>query len=100
MNEAGLQALQTYSMRPVANVSLPSPTRFVVELTDATAGRWTHSIYAFLIGDDICRIGSSKSPLGGRLRGWSRDVTARLGKMMCLRRWQLLLRRLLSGESD
>ncbi len=77
----GLQTLQAYGMRPVAIVNLPSATRFVVELTDENAGSWTRAIYAFLIDGEICRIGSSKGPLGARLRSWSRDLTARLGKM-------------------
>ena len=81
MNVTGLQTLQTYGLRPVATVTLPSATQFVVELTDRRAGLWTHVIYAFLIGEEICRIGSSKGPLGVRLRSWSRDLTARLSNM-------------------
>ena len=75
------ETLHAYGMRPIATVSLPSPTRFVVELTEPEAGSWTCTIYAFLIGDEICRIGSSKGQLGVRLRSWSRDLTARLGNM-------------------
>jgi hypothetical protein len=68
-------------MRPVATVSLPSPTWFVVQLTEQEAGSWTCAIYAFLIGDEICRIGSSKGLLGVRLSSWTRDLTARLSDM-------------------
>ena len=64
-------------MRSIATVSLP----FVVEITDQEAATWTCAIYAFVIGDEICRIGSSKGPLGIRLRAWSRDLAARLSNM-------------------
>lgn len=77
----GRETLLTYGMRPVASVSLPSREHFVVQMTEPDAGSWTCAIYAFLIGDEICRIGSSKGALGGRFRSWSRDLTARLGNM-------------------
>ena len=32
-------------------------------------------VYAFLIGSEIARIGSSKAPLRSRLKSWERDVT-------------------------
>jgi hypothetical protein len=37
---------------------------------------WTQSIYAFVINDEIVRIGSSKEPLRIRMRRWSNDVSA------------------------
>ena len=81
MSETGREILQAYGMRAIALVSLPKPTRFVVELTDLGAGSWTQAIYAFLIGEEICRIGSSKGRLETRMRSWSRDLTRRLSDM-------------------
>lgn len=37
---------------------------------------WTHSIYAFVINDEIMRIGSSQGTLKARMKGWSDDVSA------------------------
>ncbi|MEL7446924.1 MAG: hypothetical protein AAGK02_14130, partial [Pseudomonadota bacterium] len=38
----------------------------------------TCAIYAFLIGDEIVRIGSSKAPLRARFRAWQNDVSRAL----------------------
>ena len=73
--------LTGYGMQEIATVTLPCRNRFLVEINQANASAWTYSIYAFLIGDEICRIGSSKGLLGNRLRNWSRDLTARLQDM-------------------
>ncbi len=75
------ETLQAYGMRPIATVSLPSPTRFVVQVTEQDAALWICSIDAFVVGDEICRIGSSKGALGTQLRSWRRDLTARLSDM-------------------
>lgn len=77
----GDEIVHACGMREVTTVTLASPTQFVIQVTMPDAALRTHSIYAFLIGAEICRIGSSKGPLGQRLRSWSRDLTARLGNM-------------------
>src|SRR5262249_22734446 len=66
-----------YGMRPVALVRVEGD-RFMIEITDPEAVRHERCVYAYLVGDEIVRVGSSKAPLATRLRAWSRDVTARL----------------------
>ena len=78
---SGREVMLDYGMREVARVALPERTSFRVTLTDGSAGAWTCSVYAFVIGDEICRIGSSKGPLAKRLAAWQRDLSARLANM-------------------
>jgi hypothetical protein len=72
------KTLENYGMQKIAVVRLLPHNQFVIELIDAGVAAWECSIYAFLIGPEICRIGSSKAPLGGRFRQWQHDVSARL----------------------
>jgi hypothetical protein len=51
---------------------------FAVTLDSEAAGDWQMCIYAFLVGDEVKRIGSSKAPLCKRLREWECDVTRAL----------------------
>ncbi len=73
----GGEVLASYGLRPIGKVAIIND-RFVIDLSDASANSLTCCIYAFLVGDEIVRIGSSKAMLGSRLRAWQRDVTAAL----------------------
>jgi len=68
-------AIIAYGMRRVARIELPDDQTFSIVLEQADAACWEKAIYAFLVGDEIKRIGSSKGPLGRRFKSWSRDVT-------------------------
>lgn len=39
-------------------------------------GALTHTVYAFVINDEIVRIGSSQGTLKARMKAWSNDVSA------------------------
>jgi hypothetical protein len=71
------ELLASYGMRQVGIVAIIDD-RFVIDLADPATADLTCCIYAFLIGTEILRIGSSKAPLGSRFRAWQRDVTAAL----------------------
>ncbi len=73
----GAAILTGYGLVPVATVRVEAE-RFVIEATDASALEMEESIYAFLIGDEIVRIGSSKGKLRGRFGAWQRDVSISL----------------------
>jgi hypothetical protein len=70
----------------------------------AEAADWERAIYAFVIGGEVKRIGSSKGKLGVRFKSWNRDVTATLcGKPKSTppseaEAWRDLLRRHGAGE--
>lgn len=66
--------LANYGLKPVANVHITGG-KFIVETTNPEAMRLTESIYAFLIGEEIVRIGSSKGVLRTRFNAWQRDIT-------------------------
>jgi hypothetical protein len=53
----------------------------LIDVTDAAAIEPNGCIYAFVVNDEIVRIGSSAAPLKKRLAAWRRDVsTSRAGK--------------------
>jgi hypothetical protein len=52
--------------------------KFALEPLAREFARWTHSLYAFVINNEIVRIGSSQGKLRARLGGWSSDVSAAL----------------------
>jgi len=66
--------LSEYGLVPVATVRIVD-RRFTIEITNHEIVQLEKCIYAFLIGDTIVRIGSSKAPLRGRLKSWERDIT-------------------------
>ncbi len=72
-----LDALCKYGMKKVAVVQISDGNRFTITVTDADAAKLEKSVYAFLVGAKIQRIGSSKAPLRSRLRSWERYVTDR-----------------------
>ncbi len=69
--------LSAYGMKPVATVRI-TEKHFLIEILDNSIVDRGYCIYAFLVGDEIVRIGSSKGILKGRLRAWERDVSAAL----------------------
>lgn len=69
--------MKRYGMREFAKVALRD-TSFIIEILDEDVASLREAIYAFVIGDEIVRIGSSKGVLSGRMRAWERDVSKRL----------------------
>jgi hypothetical protein len=67
--------LEAYGMRRVARFFLREDA-FIIEIRDRAAVELPMSIYAFVIDDEIVRVGSSSVPLRDRLDRWQRDVTA------------------------
>jgi hypothetical protein len=51
---------------------------FTIELKQASSGEMSDAIYAFVVDDEITRIGTSADPLRERLRSWERSVTGAL----------------------
>lgn len=72
------EKLRAYGLRPFADVRLEHE-RFVIEVIDEDTAALEKCIYAFVVGGEIVRIGSSKARLGHRMKIWQRDVTRRLG---------------------
>jgi hypothetical protein len=68
-------ALESYGMIPIGRIELPDERTFLIRLEHGDAGRWKKAVYAFLVGDEIRRIGSSKGLLAARMKSWNRDVT-------------------------
>lgn len=71
------KTLSKYGFKQIAKVGLTG-SQFSISLSDETAGDWICSIYAFVINDEIVRVGSSKGELRSRLRNWEKHVTASL----------------------
>jgi len=62
---------------------------FIIEITDRAAVKLERCLYAFLVGDVILRIGSSKAPLIKRLRSWELHVTHALnGRKSSIPDWE------------
>lgn len=51
---------------------------FVIKIEDEETVALEKTVYVFVIGDVIVRIGSSKGVLRGRFRAWERDITRRI----------------------
>jgi len=66
--------LSRYEMRRIGNVRI-TDGRFSISLTDPIAADIQRCIYAYLVADEILRIGSSKGKLSLRLRAWQSDVS-------------------------
>lgn len=71
------ETLLAYRMRELGSISIKGDT-FSFNVEDARSLEMTCAIYAFLIGEEIVRIGSSKSPLRHRFRAWQNDVSRAL----------------------
>ncbi len=79
--EAGIgradEALRGYGLAPFATVRLDRDS-FLIDIADHEIAGREKSIYAFVVGDEIVRIGSSKAVLSSRMRSWQRDVSGAL----------------------
>jgi hypothetical protein len=69
-----LEILTHYGLVPVATVRIIEG-EFKIQISDSDMVARDRCIYAFLVGNEIVRIGSSKAPLKRRLKDWERDVT-------------------------
>jgi hypothetical protein len=71
-------ALQNYGLVRIGRIELSDDLIFsiIFELDEAKA--WQKSIYAFVVGGEIKRIGSSNYYLRDRFRKWNHDVTSAL----------------------
>jgi hypothetical protein len=70
--------LLAYGLIHVGEIDLPDEQTFAIRLVQQEAGDWQKAIYAFLVGNQIMRIGSSKGRLRSRFNAWNRDVSNRL----------------------
>lgn len=85
------ETLAGYGFAVVANLWIDE-RRFIIEPVDHGAMALTGSVYAFLIGDEIVRFGSSKAVLANRFRTWQRDVTGSLAeKVTSTPEWEAAL---------
>jgi hypothetical protein len=83
--------LTEYGLKPVARFHI-ADKRLIIEITDNDAVQLDKCIYAFLIGDEIARIGSSKAPLKSRLKSYERDITNGLnGRKSPAPDWEIAL---------
>jgi hypothetical protein len=69
--------LEEYGFAPLGKVRIDGDD-FNIEITDAELARRPMCIYAFVVADEIVRIGSSKAPLKSRMGSWHRDVSGAL----------------------
>ena len=70
-------SLKRYGFRPLATVRVVG-NDFVIQVTDAELAELAMCLYAFVVDDEIVRIGSSKAPLRTRMGSWRRDVSGAL----------------------
>ncbi len=70
-------ALESCGFLRFAEVRIEGDT-FLIKVEDQEIAREPMCLYAFVVGDEIVRIGSSKAPLGARMRSWQRDVSGAL----------------------
>jgi hypothetical protein len=66
--------LTKYGLALVARVHI-ADRKFIIEITDPETVKLEKCIYAFLIGGEIVRVGSSKAPLKSRLRNYELHIT-------------------------
>lgn len=69
--------LERYGLREIGTIAI-NQNQFLVSISDEAAVQQERSIYAFLVEDEIVRIGSSKAKLRVRLGEWRRGVSAAL----------------------
>jgi hypothetical protein len=69
--------LERYGFTPLATVRIDGD-RFIIEIEDEILASRTMCLYAFLVDDEIVRIGSSKAVLRSRMGSWQRDVSGAL----------------------
>ena len=69
--------LERYGFTRFAEVRIEGD-EFLIDIEDDELARRPMCLYAFVVGDEIVRIGSSKAPLGSRMGSWRRDVSGAL----------------------
>ena len=68
------EKLLSCGLRPVGTVQILDG-RFTISLSTPEAADFERCLYAFLVGNEIMRIGSSKGKLRLRIRAWEADVS-------------------------
>jgi len=71
------EIVEGYGLQRFASASLDK-NEFLVRSQDEEIADAERAIYAFVVDEEIVRIGSSKGKLRNRMRSWSRDVSKRL----------------------
>ena len=66
--------LTKYGFSPVARFHIVDK-ELIIDITDPETVKLEKCIYAFLIGGETVRVGSSKAPLEERLKDYRRDIT-------------------------
>ena len=69
--------LLKYRLQPIGRARIVG-SKLEVRITDHRIESQEKCVYAFCAGAKVLRIGSSKAPLGSRLRRFGRDVTRAL----------------------
>jgi hypothetical protein len=69
--------LSSWGFGPVGTVEIVGD-QFKIKITSAEITKQDCCIYAFTIGDEVLRVGSSKAPLRSRFKMWERDVSKAL----------------------
>jgi hypothetical protein len=69
--------LEGYGFTRFAKVAIEGDT-FVIDVDDHDLARLPMCLYAFVVGNEIVRIGSSKAPLRSLMGSWRRDVSGAL----------------------
>jgi hypothetical protein len=67
--------LKGYGFIPVAEVRILDDDRFHIAIDDGETREWANCIYAFVINDEIVRIGSTQQRLRVRMGNWQKNVT-------------------------
>ena len=68
------QKLRTYALRPIGTARIRDDN-FKIEIIDTDISATPFCIYAFLVDDEVVRVGSTQHPLRIRMRQWERDVS-------------------------
>jgi hypothetical protein len=66
-----------YGLRPAGSIRIIDDN-FIVEFIDSNLAAQSRCIYAFLVEDEVIRVGSSQNPLRNRMKQWQRDVSKAL----------------------
>ena len=86
---APVVALQKYGLVRIGRIELSDDLIFSIIFELDEAKTWQKSIYAFVVGGEIKRIGSSNYYLRDRFRKWNHDVTNALrGKRSDTPSWE------------
>lgn len=69
--------LVEYGLRAAGSIRIIDDN-FIVEFIDSNLQAQTRCVYAFLVGDEVIRVGSSQNSLRSRMLQWQRDVSKAL----------------------